>query len=137
MKHDKKEDLLSIFSVSLALIACAVLVYMLRTPVISGNVALDAFGQSTIIILISLLILIVIAVIIGAIVHVHNMHKEKESHKKAIAEGKELTVKHLNHELVDYIKRAKKNGFKKAQIIAKLKQNNWKDKEIKNYFSSN
>ena len=133
MKHDKKEDLLSIFTVSLALVACSLLIYMIRSPTVTGNVALDAFGKSTTIILIGLLILVGIAAIIGAITNIHALHKEKESHKKAIIEGRVV-----NHpELYEYISNAKQNGFKKHHIVNKLKENKWKEKEIKNHFNNN
>lgn len=132
MNEHKKEELLTLFTISLALIACSVLVYMARTPSISGNAALENFGHPTAIAMISLLILIGIAAVISAIIHVHNMHKETEKHKQAIGESKEIVVKH-NPELADYISKARQYGFKKHHILKKLKENSWKEKEIKKH----
>ncbi len=133
MKTDKKEDLLSLFTISLALIACSVLVYMLRTPAISGSVVIGEFTSATTITVIVLLILVGIATLISATLHTHKMHKETESHKKAITAEKAV----FNPVLAEYIEKARKNGFDDEIILKRLKEDKWNEKEIKNHLSNN
>lgn len=127
----KKDELLTLFTISLALVACSVLVYMARTPSVSGNAALENLSYPAPIVVISMLILIGIAAVISAVIHIHNMHKETERHKHAIGKSKDLAS--YNPELADYISKAKHRGFKKHHIFEKLKQNSWKEKEIKRH----
>ena len=126
MDHHKKEELLSLFVISLALVACSVLVYMSRSPSITGNVVLN--DSTTTVFVISLLILAGLAVVIGAIIAIHKIHKEMEGHKKVIAEE---PVK--NSDLTYYINKAKKQGFSNEQIVARLNKEGWNKEDIKGY----
>ena len=130
MRHDKKEELLSLFIISLVLIAVSVLVYMIRTPSITGNIAL---GPSLTIGIISLLILISITVIIGAIITIHKLEKELKEHKKTLAQNKTVLFEHPNIELVNYVMEARRQGFTDRHILKKLKQEGWNAKEVKRY----
>lgn len=131
MKHSKKEELLNLFSISLALIACSVMVYMLRSPSISGNAVLQD-SSSTSIVVVSILILAGIAILIGAIIVINKLKKETEQHKAALFE-KQIVEQNPSLELASYIIKAKQAGFSDKQILDKLKKENWKEKEIRNF----
>ena len=118
---DKKEDVLSIFTISLALIACTVLVYVSRTPILTGSAVLSNYN--TAVGIFYFLILICIVTVIGAIVTVKRLHKETEKHKEAI---KAYNIK-------SYIGLAKYHGFSKKHVINKLKNEGWEEKEIKRH----
>lgn len=131
MKHSKKEDLLSLFSISLALIACSVMIYMMRSPSISGNAVLQD-GSSSTIAIVSILILAGIAILIGAIIAVQKLKKETEQHKDALFE-KQIVEQNPSLELANYIIKAKQKGFTDEQILEKLKESKWSVKEIKKF----
>lgn len=131
MKHDKKDELLTLFSISLALVACSVLIYMIRDPSITSNVVLDGFDSTTTIIIVSLLILAGIVVVNGAIIAIHKLKKETEKHKRAI--GESTNVEKLNFDLANYVLKAKQSGFNDKQILEKLKKIGWNAKDIKKY----
>jgi NAD/NADP transhydrogenase alpha subunit len=130
---DKKEELFALFSISLALIACAVLVYMVRTPSLTGSVVLGDLSSPTTIAVVVVLILAALAVLIGAIIAVYRLKKETEEHKQAIGENKTQLADHPDLEIAQYVLRAKQQGFSDEQILSRLKKDNWKEKEIKKY----
>ncbi len=127
----KKEELLTLFVISLALVAASVLIYMWKSPEIIGNAELTNF--SILIAIISLLILVGIAVIIGAIITVHRLQNEVEKHKDAAALTKSILAKHPNMNIVNYVMTARMNNFSDEQIIKKLKEEGWEIKDIKKY----
>ena len=133
MKYDKKEELLALFSISLALVAAAVLMYMVRTPSLTGMVVLDDFSSSTTVAVVVVLILAALAILIGAIMSLLKLRKETDEHKEAIGESKTTLVQNPNLELAQYVLNAKQKGFSDEQIISRLKKDNWKEKEIKKY----
>ena len=127
----KKEELLSFFAISLALVATSVMIYMLRTPSISGSAILESGSTSTVAV-VSLLILAGLSVLIGAIFTINNLHKETEQHKSLMIK-RTLLPEHPNMFLVNYIMNAKRNGFEDKLIIEKLKEEGWKKEDIKKY----
>ncbi|MBN2421265.1 hypothetical protein JXB27_03230 [Candidatus Woesearchaeota archaeon] len=128
MHPTKKEEFLHIFGVSLALIAAASMMYMIRTPVLTGSVVLESDSAANVAV-VTVMILSSIALVLGAIVVVHKLKKELEKHSKAIVMG--VPVKNL--ELASYVIKARRNGFNDSQIISKLKELGWKEIEIRRY----
>lgn len=129
MHPTKKEEFLHIFGVSLALIATASMMYMIRTPVLTGSAVLESESTQNIAVVV-VLILSAITLVLGAIIVVHKLKKELEKHSKAIVEGKAPVVKNL--ELASYVIKARRNGFNDSQIVSKLKELGWKEADIKN-----
>lgn len=131
MHDSKKEELLKFFSISLAMIACSTMIYMLRTPSLTGSVVLEP-GTPTTIAVVTVLILAGLAVVLGAIAVVHKLKKELESHKNIITgTGNERVSGSLD--LASYVLKAKQKGFNSAQIVSKLKKLGWKEAEIRKY----
>lgn len=122
MSHDKKEDALVFFSITLTLVAASVLVYMVRDPTITGNVALEAGSVSTTGV-VSVLILATISLVVGAILSVHSLKKEIHEHKMALAPDN----------VDEYIKKAKEKGFSDKEILERLEKSDWNEKEIKKH----
>jgi len=118
-----KEELLKLFSVSLALVACSAMIYMSRTPSLTGSVVIETGTTMTTVAMV-VLILSGLAVVMGAIISVHKLNKEVASHKKLIVEKDDLS---------SYVEKAKKSGFNDSQITSSLKKHNWDDEEIKKY----
>ena len=130
---NKKEELLTLFTIALVLIAASVLVYMYKTPSITGSVTLGGFDSSITITLVSLLILFGIMVIVGAILSIHQLQKELENHKRIATENKTILPTHPNIDIVRYVMNARRNDFSNNQIIEKLKEEGWKKEEIMKY----
>ncbi|HME87117.1 MAG TPA: hypothetical protein VKE88_01790 [Candidatus Nanoarchaeia archaeon] len=129
MNNQRKEELLKLFSVSLALVACSALVYMIRTPSITGMAILPDNSVSSISIVI-LLILAGIAVVLGAIVAIHKIKQELDQHKEQL-EKKTPLAKNVDIALATYVAKAKEKGFSDTQIAERLKDMNWDSKDIK------
>lgn len=127
----KKEELLTFFVISLALVATSVMIYMLRTPSITSAAVLDVNSTSTIMV-VSLLILAGLTVLIGAILTINNLHKETEKHKSLMIQ-RTLLPEHPNMILVNYVMNARRNGFADKIIIEKLKEEGWSKETIKKY----
>ena len=125
-----KEELLSLFTISLALVATSVMIYMSRTPSITGTAVLES-GVSTVAV-VSLLILAGLMILIGAIFTINNLHKETEQHKSLMIR-RTLLPEHPNMFLVNYVMNAKRNGFGDKIIIEKLKDEGWNKEIIKKY----
>lgn len=107
-----------LFGVSLALVAASALMYMVRTPSLTGTVVL---GNSSMAIgIISLLILVGIVLIISSMLMTHKLQKETDAHKSALV-----------NTLGSYLSRAREEGFSEEQILERLKEQGWKEKEIK------
>jgi hypothetical protein len=131
MREDKKEELLSFFVIALALIACSTLVYMLRTPSLTGNVVLET-GSTTTIAIILILIVAGIMILIGSLMTIHRLQKEMEQHKKAIVE-KSVLGESPDFDIAKYVVAAKEKGFTPEQITQRLTKMGWKPKEIAKY----
>ena len=130
MKQSAKDDFLTFFSISLTVIAVSTMIYMARTPSLTGTVVLD--DSATTIGVIAILILAGIAVVIGAVIAIHKLKQELEEHKKAMPENKTQLVDNPNVELAEYVFKAKQAGFTDDQILNKLKDS-WNPKEVKKY----
>jgi hypothetical protein len=102
---------------------------MLRTPSLTGSVVLEPGTPTTIAIVIAL-ILSALAVVLGAIAVIYKLKKELEDHKKIITE-KPMDEKEMG--IASYVLKARQNNFIDSQIISKLKEIGWKEKEIKKY----
>ena len=129
MREEHKEEALSLFLIILSLVAVSVLMYMIRDPNITGNVAL-AKGSITTVGVVSVLILVALAVLIGTIVAIYHLKKQVHSHKSAI--GDQKTDLH-EIDLEKYVEKAKKKGFSDAQIKERLQKSKWTDKQIKKF----
>lgn len=125
MSHNKKEEFLTIFSIALALVAVSVLVYTARTPSLTGTIVLDR-SEPTTVAVVMILILAGIAVIVGAIIAIHKLKKEIDIHKKVIEKPT-----NVNLQLVQYVLKAKQNGFSDHEIIERLKKQGWKPTDVR------
>ncbi len=131
MKLSKQEELLSVFSIALVMIACSVLIFFERSPSLTGNAILQN-DQVTTIGTVPVLILAGLAVVIGAIIVVHKITQEMKLHKQAVGEQK-THIGGQNVELATYVLKAKSQGFSDDVILQRLKQSSWNEKEIKKY----
>ena len=127
----RKEEFLSFFVISLALVASSVMIYMLKTPSITGTAVLENDSASAVTV-VSLLILSGLMVLIGAIFAINNLHKETEQHKSLMI-NRTLLPEHPNMNLVNYIMNARRSGFDDKLIIEKLKEEGWEKEVIKKY----
>ena len=132
MNPNRKEELLTLFSISLALVAASILVYMAKNPSITGMAAFVNNSSSSMLI-ISLLILIGLALVIKAITTIHVIHKEKEAHVKAMLHNNPLIHEHPNSKIVEYIMNARKNNISDSKIAKRLHEEGWEKKIIKKY----
>lgn len=116
-----KDELLKLFSVSLALVACSMLVFMARTPSLTGAVVIHSDDSMTMASM-ALLILAGLAVVMVSLMSMHKKDKELESHRKII---------YGTNSIEEYVKKAREHGFNDAQIELRLKKANLDDEEIK------
>ncbi len=136
MKERVQEEFLTIFSIALVSIAVSTMIYMARTPSITGSAVLEGFDSTTTIVVVALLILAGLAVVIGAIMSILKLKKEVKDHKDAIGENKTTLIDKPENELMSYILNAKGKGFKDEQIVARLKSLGWSPKEISRHMDS-
>jgi cytosine/uracil/thiamine/allantoin permease len=132
MDRQKMDDVISMFSLSLVIVACGILVYFLRDSSITGYVTRET-SSFNITWAIMIGILAMISIFISLALGVHKLNQEVESHKKAIV-GHSTN---LDLNLASYVLKAKRNGFSDEQIISKLTEIGWNKAEIKKYLNNN
>ena len=136
MKEKVQEEFLTLFSIALVSIAVSTMLYMSRTPSITGDAVLDGFDSTTTIIVVALLILAGLAVVLGAIIAVLKLKKEVKEHKDAIGENKTTLIDKPENDLMSYILNAKDKGFTDEQIVSRLKNLGWNPKDISRHMDS-
>lgn len=125
MRKEVEEEFIALFSLSLVIVACAAMVYLVRVPSLTGFVIIDqnSAGEA-----VSVLVLVCIALLVISLIVFSKLKKEVKEHKDALLSYGSDSRKQLKH----YIHRARKSGFSDKHIAEKLKEH-WHESEVKKH----